>query len=73
MPNFILDLHTNPGNWITTLKELKSDMKEVKIQGKTDMSEICSIICILASLPKKYEVADSLVEERLTNMSSGEI
>eukprot|EP00956_Cyclotella_meneghiniana_P039716 scaffold177807_cov69-Cyclotella_meneghiniana.AAC.1 len=55
----------NPDDWITDLEFYRTQMNNVKIQGKTDMSDIDLIIHILSNLPEEYEVVVSKMEEKL--------
>jgi hypothetical protein len=65
--NSKLDLGNDPDDWITELESLQTEMDKVKISGKTDMSDVDLIIHIIASVPEKYEVVVSELEDRLTS------
>ena len=69
--NSKLNVDNDPDDWITLLESLRSDMNNVIIEGKTEMSEIDLIIHILACCPEKYEVPVSSLEDRLTNPVNG--
>ena len=60
----------DPEEWITELEGLKTEMNNVLIPGKTEMSEVDLVIHILSSLPEEYEVAVSALEDKMMNASS---
>ena len=59
------DTVTDPEEWITKLEALRTQMNNVKIRNKNDMTETELIIHILTSLPEEYEVAVSDLENKL--------
>jgi len=60
----------NPDEWITDLEFLRTQMNNVTIPGKTNMTEVDLIIHILANLPEEYEVVVSKIEEKLKTSPS---
>mgnify|MGYP000901052493 CR=1 FL=1 len=63
----------DPDEWITKLESLKTDTNKVKIRGKSEMTEVDLIIHNMASLPDDYEVAVSILKDKLmdTNLVGG--
>jgi hypothetical protein len=55
----------NPDDWITDLEFLRTQINNVTILGKTDMTEVDLIIHILSNLLEEYEVVVSKIEEKL--------
>ena len=58
-----------PDEWMTNLESMCSQMNAIKINNKTDMSEVDLVIHILSNLPKKYEVAIAELEKELQDTS----
>ena len=57
-------------DWITDLEFLRTQMNNVTIPGKTDMTEVDLIIHILSNVPEEYEVVVSKIEEKLKTSPS---
>jgi hypothetical protein len=60
----------NSDDWITDLEFYRTQMNNVQIPGKSDMSEVDLIIHILSDLPEEYEVVVSKIEEKLKTQPS---
>lgn len=60
----------NPDDWITDLEFLRTQMNNVKIVGKTDLTEVDLIIHILSNVPEDYEVVVSKIEEQLKDLTT---
>lgn len=55
----------DPEEWISELESMRTDMQQIGIAGKTDMSDQDFIIHILNNLPEKYDVVLDNLENKL--------